>query len=92
MPTAICKGCTWLGFDSGEIILKGASHEGISTQTCNTAKHFPSECNERTAAHFSWPTVMIYVYQQNTQILLFILVFLQLTTKSHFKQLKQGIK
>lgn len=25
MPALICKGCTWLGSDSGEIILKGAS-------------------------------------------------------------------
>ena len=23
LPASICKGCTWLGFDSGEIILKG---------------------------------------------------------------------
>ena len=25
LPALICKGCTWLGFDSGEIILKGES-------------------------------------------------------------------
>lgn len=88
MPASVCKGCSWLGFDSGEIILKEASLGGLSTHTCNTATHLLSWCKERTAAHCSWPSVMIYVDQQT---LLFILVFLQLTTKCCFKQL-QGRK
>ena len=92
LPALICKGCTWLGFDSGEIILKGESQEGISTQTCNTAETFAFWCNERAAAHFSWPSIMIYVYQHHTKILLFILVLLQLTTKPCVEQLKQGRK
>lgn len=49
MPTSVCKGRAWLGFDSGEIILKEASLGGLSTHTHVTQQHmcFPGAMKEQ---------------------------------------------